>query len=210
MSFEELEREVKQDILAERWRRFLPGIIALITSVVLGVGGYKGYQYYQEQESLHAAQSFYHATNTLIYQREEGLYLLEQVIQNPEALGYQPLAQFALASEYIQDGNLVPVRDILLDIADNPKVSAQFVALATLQAAMISGDAEVNQALSKRLVPYLSSDSSWRHLARIAEAELALSNNDTSKAREIFTTALEDEQTPPEVRQRIGEMLSLL
>ena len=42
MSFEELEREVRQDLMAERWRKYRPGVIALVVSVLAAVAGYKG------------------------------------------------------------------------------------------------------------------------------------------------------------------------
>ena len=210
MSFEELDREVRQDLMAERWRKYRPGIIALVVSVLAAVGGYKGYQYYQQQQELAAAENYYTATRILLQDREAGLAALEGVMQDTGALGYQGLAQLQLAAEYLDRNEPEPAREILLDLADNPKTPAVFVASATIQAAMIAADQETRQDALRRLQPFLRDDNPWRHAARVAAVELALKAEDFARAREIVQLGLEDPATPRTAQIRNSKLQTLL
>lgn len=210
MSFEELDREVRQDLMAERWRKYRPGIIALVLSVLAAVGGYKGYQYYQQQQEITAADLYYNATQVLLQDRDAGIVALEGVIQNNNALGYRALAQLKLAAEYVHNDEPEPARTLLLGLADDTQTPKFFVASATIQAAMIPADPETNTDLLRRLTPLLHDDSPWRHAARVAAVELALINGDKAKALEILQLSLEDSGTPQTARVRINKLQTLL
>ena len=210
MSFEELDREVRQDLMAERWRKYRPGIIAMVVSVLAAVGGYKGYQYYQQQQEIAAAQTYYNATQILLQDRDAGLAALESVMQDNSTLGYQALAQLKLTSEYLNNDEPEPARAILLDLADNPKTPEFLVASATVQAAIIPTDQDNNADILGRLEPFLTDDSPWRHAARVAALELALKADDQAKTREILQLGLDDPATPQTSRIRIRKLQAIL
>ena len=210
MSFEELEREVRQDLMAERWRKYRPGVIALVVSVLGAVAGYKAYQYYQQQAEIQAAQNYYNATQVLLQDQESGLAALEIVMQDKGALGYQALAQLKLAAEYITAKDFEPAQAVLLDLADNPETPDFLVASASIQATLIPTAPETHAALLLRLEPFLRDDSPWRHAARIAATELTLKSGQQDKALDILQRGFDDPETPQSSRARINKLLTIL
>ncbi len=196
--------------MAERWRKYRPGVIALVVSVLAAVAGYKGYQYYQQQAEITAAQNYYNATQILLQDQEAGLAALESVMQDKSALGYQALAQLRLAAEYIDAEDFEPARAVLLDLADSPETPEFFVASASIQAALIPAASDNHAPLLLRLQPFLRDDSPWRHAARIAAVELALKSGNQDKAREILQQGVDDSSTPQSSRVRINKLLTIL
>ena len=210
MSFEELNREVKRDLQIEQIRKYLPGIITLIVSIVIGLGGYQAYQYYLQQQQLAASALFFEAEQAYEQNQLMGLTALEEVMQNDSAFGYQELAQFRVAGILLEQGKQPEAREVLLDLANRPETPSIMVTLATLYVAFMENDPAQAHAISNRLKPLTSDDTPWRHLARLAELELTLASGKNSKAVTLIDTILADAQTPVSIKIRLENLKGLV
>ena len=82
--------------------------------------------------------------------------------------------------------------------------------LAALLAASHTLDAGRSGEAADRLVPLSDGAGPWRHMARELRGFAVFEGGGTVEAREIFSALVEDVATPPGVRNRAGELLSLI
>ena len=210
MSFEELEREVRQELWHERWRKMRPGVIVLVVMILLSVTGYKGWQYYQSEQEIAAAERYFQIQQLLEQDDPSSIDALQAIIADQGNLGYQWLAQFRLASQYIAEENPAQARQTLLELAQQQDLRPYLRTVALLQAALLPAPQEARTGILVQLTPLLSDTNPWRHIARMAEVELLLRENNTAAVREKIEVMLNDSSTPVSLRETMSNILAVL
>jgi hypothetical protein len=206
--FHEVDEEVRRERLQKLWERYSIYIIALGVLIVAGIGGWRGYDYWQAKQAAEAGANF-EAALTL---SEQGKHAeAEQAFAKIAAeapAGYRVLARFRAAAELAQSKPAEAVKaydQLAADGALGPTLQD----LASLRAAMLLADKAPLAEMQKRLQPLTEAGRSFRASAREMLALSAWHNHDAAAARKYIDMIAADAETPPGARAR-AEVLSAL
>jgi hypothetical protein len=208
--FREVDEEVRRDELKGVWDKYGLYILGLCGVVILGVGGFKGWQAYQSAQAERAGSNFSHALD------------LEQAGKNDEALkafetlaaqgpkGYSTLAKFRLAGAQAKAGNVDLAIKSYDQLAADAQLDAIMRGLAQVRASALLLDQTKPAEVEKRLNALNKPDNPWRNSARELLALSAYQSGDMSKANQLYNEIITDPSAPGGIRQRAQLMISLM
>jgi hypothetical protein len=191
--FQEVDEEVRREQLKKLWERYQNYVIAAAVVLVLAVGGWRGYDWWQTKKAAEAGTAFENA----IALSEQGKHAEAEAafakLATDSTASYRALAQLRAAAELAQtdakgaiaaydkiaaDGSIPPV---LRDLAD----------------------------ARQRLESLAGSDRVFRHTARELLTLAAWRAGDRAAARRWIEMINADPETPPDERGRV-QMLDAL
>ncbi len=200
--------EVAEDLRAERarrvWKRYGTAIGAFALAVVLGVGGWQGWRWYDGRQAQAVAASFL-ATHQA--SEAEGADMAEMARRfgaiGPEAPpGYRLLAAMRQAALLSESGDKAGAREIWNRIGADPAVDGLWRNLANLLWVMHGLDIDPPAALEARLLPLAADGSPWRASAQELQALVALRAGQPEAARRTLLALAADPSAPQGVRDR--------
>lgn len=199
--FREVDEDFRRDQMARFWKRWGALIIGAVVIVVVGVGGWRYWDYLETTRAQEAATRFYEAQQQIEQTNvAAGQGLLEELAAS-ESGGYTLLARFRLAaSQSMQDP---AVGALAYDaIADDAAVPANFRDLARLRAALLRLDTQYETAAAQ-LQSLAAPENAYRHSAREALGVAALNRGDFEAAGTWFDQLAMDAETPQALRGRL-------
>lgn len=206
--FHEVDEEVRRERLRQMWDRY--GIFAIAAAVlfVAAVGGWRGYQWWEQKKAGEAGARFEQAVTL----SEEGKHAeaaeaFSKVASDGTA-GYRLLARLRAAAALAETDPQAAVR-AYDEIASSAGVSQPMQDLAALRAGILLVDTAPFNDVQRRLEPLSQSGRTFRHTAREMLALAAWRTNDATTARRYVDIISNDAETPQATRQRI-EVLSAL
>jgi hypothetical protein len=206
--FHEVDEEVRRERLQKLWDKYSIYIIALAVLIVAGIGGWRGYEYWQQKLAAAAGAKF-EAALTL---SDQGKHTqAEQAFAKIAAeapAGYRVLARFRAAAELAQEKPAEAVKAYDA-IAGDLALSQTLQDLAALRAAMLLADKAPLAEMQKRLQPLTEPGRTFRASARELLALSAWHNHDAAAARKYIDMIAADAETPSGTRAR-AEVLSAL
>lgn len=207
--FDEVQEEVRREQLRRIWERYSWLIVAVAVLIVAGVGGWRGYLYWEGKKAAEAGAQF-EAAATLAEQKktaESEAAFLKLAADAPS--GYRMLARFRAAAELgTRD---VPAAVKLYDeIAADRSVGAAERDLANLRAGGLLVDTAPYAEMKTRLEPLTGLDRTFRHSARELLAVSAWRNKDMTAARQWIEMINTDALTPQTLRSRMEALQALL
>jgi hypothetical protein len=206
--FQEVDEEVRREQLKKLWDRYGILFIALAVLIVVGVGAFRGYQYWQNKRAAEAGAQFEQAANLA----EQGKHAEAQAAFEKVAAegpsGYRVLARLRAASELANSDAKAAVAAYDAIAADN-SADQGLRDLAALRAGMLLVDTAPLDEMRRRLEPLSEPGRTFRHSAREMLALSAWRNNDKTTAKRYVDMVNDDPETPQGVRSRI-ELLSAL
>jgi hypothetical protein len=206
--FQEVDEEVRREQLQKLWDRYQNLVYAGIFLILAGVGGWLGYQRYEDNRAAQTGAAF-EAAQTL---NQEGKAAeAETAYAKVAAEGtasYRDLARVRQAAELAQRDPKLGIA-AYEKIADDSSVDPAWRDLAGLRAGSLYIDAGALKEARSRLEPLASEGRPYRYTARELLALAAWRAGDTASAKRWFELIVTDIQTPPATRSRI-EMLSAL
>lgn len=206
--FQEVDEEVRRERLQQLWERHSNLIIALALLLVLAVGGWRGYEYWEGQKAAEAGAAF------------EAAVALSEAEKHPEAqaafakvvaegtAGYRALARFREANELAKTDPVAAAKAYDALAADSSTGRALQDA-AAIRAGLILVDSASLADLTTRLEPLTAADRPFRHIARELLALAAYRAGDTAAAQKWFDLIATDTETPAGTRQRIEVLMTL-
>ena len=207
--FDEVDEEVRREQLQKLWERYSIYIVAGALLIVAAVGGWRGYQYVEEQKAAEAGAAF----EVAIGFAEQNKHSEAEAVFNKLAAsappGYRVLARLRAASE-------VAARDpkagakLYDDIAADRGVGTVQQDLARIRAAGLLIDTETYPNMLQRLEAAAKPDATFRHSARELLALSAWRANDTTAARQWLDMIANDGETPAALRSRAEALQALL
>lgn len=211
MSDESLYREVDEEIRQEQfkrlWARFGSLLIGLCLFVILGVGGYQGWQYWQKKQSEAAGDSYFAAAELAASGKpEEALKQFETISH----AGFASLAKMREAALLASQGKAADAVRIYDAIAADAAQDATLRDLANVRAAAVLADTAGFADIEKRLKPFDAEGNPWRHIAREIMAAVQWRLKDYAGADRQVQAILGDPETPASLRQRATMMAQLL
>ena len=207
--FREVDEEVRRERLEQLWKRYGNYIIAVALVILVGVGAWRGYIYWQERKAAEAGAA-YEAASVLA---DEGKHQeAEQAfakLATDGTAGYRGLARFREAAQLgLSDPKAaVAAYDALTSDAS---LGRSMQDLATMRAALLLVDTAPYQELRGRLEPLTAADRPFRHSARELLAFSAWRSGDGAAARKWIDAVLTDPSAPSSIRNRIDVLAALV
>ncbi|MCB2100209.1 MAG: tetratricopeptide repeat protein [Rhodobacterales bacterium] len=207
--FREIDEELRQEHYAKLWGKYGNVIIGAAVALVLGVAGYQGWHHYDVTTRQEQGSRFAQALEEASKDPAKGAQEFAALAKDGTA-GYALLAKLQEAGLKARSGDpngAVALYDAVIADGGIDKVYRD---LALLQRVMVQMDGGDPAALLAELAPLTDAGSAWRHSARELSAVLALKTGDTAKAVDLLRGLAEDSATPPDMRERAGELLAHL
>ena len=167
--FDEVSEELRQDQIKNLWKKYQKFIYLIFFIILLCVGGYKTYEYVEENKLLNNSTTFFSALAKVEKNLNNEAELSFNKLNSDKDSGYYLLSQFALADLNFKKGNLKKMEECYEEIVNNDNFEKFYRDLALLFLTMNSKNMN-NKDKIKRLNPILTSPSKLQSIA--AELEI--------------------------------------
>lgn len=205
--FREVDEEFRRDKATQFWKRWGGVMIGAAVIVVVGVGGWRYWQYLETSRAQQQAAQFYEAGQMLERDdRAGGRQLLEQLASGGG--GYAVLARFRLAAS-LGDSDPAAGARAYDALANDGAVPGTLRDLARLRGALLVMDSDPDAAASA-LQGLAAPASAFRHTARESLGLIALRRGDYDRAGQWFDQIAADPETPQALRGRLEIYSSLV
>ncbi len=208
--FQEVDEDVRREQFLRLWRRYGWLVALALVLIVLGTASVTGWTYYKTQRMMADGGRFAAAAMLLESGDSEAAARAFSEVANQAGGGYPILARFREAVALLESGDREGAIAVYDRLAADDGVGDLYRDLAALLAASHTLDAGRFGEAADRLAPLSDGAGPWRHMARELRGFAVLKSGRMVEAREIFSALVEDVATPPGVRNRAGELLSLI
>ena len=206
--FSEVDEEVRRERLQKLWDRWGNYIIALAVIIVLVIGGWRAWQWWELKRAAEAGAAF-DAAITLAEggKHQEAETALNKIIAD-SPYGYRTLSRFREAAELAQRDRVAAIKayDAL---AGDSGLGQTLQDLAGVRAGLLLVDTAPLGEMQRRLEPLTAADRPFRHTARELIALAAWRGGDGATARRWFDMIMTDAETPTGTRGRIEMLIAL-
>jgi hypothetical protein len=206
--FQEVNEEVRREQLKKLWQRYGNYIAAACIVVVVAVGGWRGYEWWQGKKAAESGAAFEQAVALADSgKREEAEAAFARLAIDGTA-GYRVLARLREAAQIARTDPKAAIK-AYEEIAAEGGADQVMRDFAALRAGYLLVDTSSYADLKAALEPLTGANRAFRHSARELLALSAWKAGDTGAARQWADTILADPQSPPGTRNR-AEVLSEL
>ena len=206
--FHEVDEEVRRERLKKLWERHGNYLVAACVLVVIGVGAWRGYEWWQAKQAAQSGAAFEQAVTLAEAGKHQEAVAAFAKLATDATAGYRVLARLREAAELAPTDSKAAVAAYDAIAADN-RAGQVIQDLAALRASFLLVDTAPYAEIVKRLEPLTAADRPFRHSAREILALSAWKAGDISTARRWTDMMMGDPLTPPGQRSR-AEMLSEL
>ena len=206
--FHEVDEEVRREQLKKLWQSYGHYAIAACILIVLGVGAWRGYEWWETKKAAEAGAAFEQAvTLAEAGEHAEAETAFAKLAADGTA-GYRVLARLREAAELGRTDKKAATKQYD-EIAADRSVGPVIRDLAALRAGLLLVDSISYGEMRARLEPLTAPDRAFRHSARELLALSAWREGDMGAARQWTNMIATDPQTPAGTRSR-AEVLSQL
>lgn len=210
--FREVDEELKQDRYEKLWRQYGKFVIAGAVVVVAAVAGWKAWESHQTSQRHAEGKKFATAAALMQDGKAADASAAFSQLAAEAGSGYGILARFYQASIVAKGGDAAGAIGIYDSIAEDSSAPDSMRELATvlgaLQALRVpSIDAAT---IEKKIQPMTGAGKSYRHVALEIMALTAQRAGNMEKARASYRAIVDDAASPPGIRARASQMLSIL
>jgi hypothetical protein len=206
--FQEVDEEVRREKLQQLWERHSNLIVSLALLVVLAVGGWRGYEWWEAKKAAESGTQF----ETAIRLAEDGKQAEAQAafakIAQDGSSGYRILARFREAAELSKTDPAAAV-NLYASLAADSSLDRTLRDLAAVRGGMILVDTAPLAELTAKLEPLTAADRPFRHTARELLALSAWRSGDTAAAKRWLDLIATDAETPAGIRARMDVLMTL-
>jgi hypothetical protein len=206
--FSEVDEEVRRERLQKLWERWGAHIVALAVVIVLAIGGWRAWQWWELKRAA-AAGAAYDAAILLSEagKHQEAETALDKVAADSPS-GYRTLARFREAAELALRDRQAAIKAYDALAADG-RLGRTLQDLAAVRAGLLLVDTASLGELQTRLEPLTAADRPFRHTARELIALAAWRGGEIATARRWFDLIMTDAETPTGTRGRIEMLIAL-
>jgi hypothetical protein len=205
----EVDEELRREQLQKLWQRYGVYVIGAALVVVLGVAGWRGWEWYQSREAAKAGARFETALELAEGNKRGEADQILAALAREAPSGYALLARFRAAAELAEHDKAAGAAayDAL---ANDTSIEPSLRDLAKVRAALALVDTASAAEIAGRLDPLIATNSPFRPSAREVLGLARFRTGEAEAARKLFTDILTDPETPPTMRSRAQLMLALL
>jgi hypothetical protein len=206
--FQEVDEELRRERLKQLWERHGNLIVALALVIVVGVAGWRGYQWWDAKKAAEAGTAF----EAALALSEAGKHAeAEAAFAKVAADGtasYRVLARFSEAAELGETDPQAAVKAYDALAADS-RIGRVMQDLAAVRASLILLDTAPYSELAARLEPLTANDRAFHNTAREVLAFSAWRSSDVAAVRRWVDLIMSDAETPPGIRDRAQVLMAL-
>jgi hypothetical protein len=205
--FREVDEEVRQEQFKKLWARFGNLVIGICLLVILAVGGYQGWHFWQKKQAQAAGDAYFSAAELATDGKPDEALKQFATITHPGFTGLARMREAAILSSQGKSEDAVKIYDAVA--ADGTQDGTLRDLAAVRAAAELSNSASFAD-IEKRLKPFDAEGNPWRHVAREIMAATQWRLKDYAGADTQVQAILGDPETPASLRQRAQVMAQLL
>jgi hypothetical protein len=207
--FNEIDEEVRRERLKKLWERYGHFVVVAAVVLVMGIGGWRGYEWWGARKAAEAGVAFEAATVL----SDQGKHAEAETAFAKLAVegnaGYRTLARFREASELAKRDAKAAVK-LYDELAADRGIGQVMQDLAAVRAAFLLVDNASVDELRHRLEAPSEPRRAFRHTAREVLALGAWRAGNATEARRWFDMILTDADTPSGTRSRIEILMALV
>ena len=207
--FNEVDEEVRREQLKKLWERYGIYLVALCVLIVVGVGAWRGYEWWQGQQAAKSGAAFEHAVALAQAGKHQEAEAAFAKLAGDGTAGYRVLARLREAAELAPTDRNAAVK-AYDEIAADRNAGQVIQDLATVRAGYLLVDTAPYAELLTRLEPLTANDRTFRHTAREILALSAWKAGDMTAARKWTDMIMADPQTPAGTRSRAQVLSELI
>jgi len=207
--FQEVDEEVRRERLKKLWEQYGNYLVAVCVVVVVAVGAWRGYEWWQAKKAGEAGAAFESAVLLAEAGKHQEADAAFAKLATDGTAGYRVLARLREAAELAQtDGKAaVAAYD---EIAGDKSAGQVIQDLAAVRAGFLLVDTAPYSEMRTRLEPLTAADRTFRHSARETLALSAWKTGDLNAARQWADMIIGDLQTPASTRSRAEVLTELI
>jgi hypothetical protein len=206
--FAEIDEEVRRERYKQLWDQYGTYVIAAVLVIVLGIGGWRGYQWWEARRAAEAGAAFEAAAALADEDKHAEAETAFSKIAADAPSGYRVLARLREAASLAQRDPKAAAK-IYDQVATDSSAGQVLQDLANLRAGMALADTESYDALLARLEPLTGADRAFRHTARELLAFAAWRSNNSEAVKRWAEMIVTDGETPASTRSRIDMLMAL-
>jgi len=206
--FNEVDEEVRREKLKQLWERHQVLIVGAALLIIVLVGGWRLYEWYEAKQAAEAGGAFQAAMALSAEGKRSEAEAAFAKVAEQGAAGYRDIARLQAAGEIAQRDPKAAV-EAYDKLAADTRMSQTMRDLAAVRAGFLLVDAAPYEDMRQRLEPAAASDRPFRNSARELLALSALRANDLPAARKWFDLIVTDAGAPQGLRQRIQMLMAL-
>ncbi|QIB32537.1 tetratricopeptide repeat protein [Ancylobacter pratisalsi] len=206
--FHEIDEDLRRERFSRLWNRFGIYIIAAAVLIVVGVAGWRTYEWWKLEQEQAVGARFEAALKLATEGKHGEAEAAFTEIEKDGTAGYRTLARFRAATELAASDRTSAVADFDAIAADS---SVPFLMrdMARVRAAVLLVDTAPLAEIESRLGTLDTPEDAFRHSARELIGLAQYKAGDYKAAAATFAKILNDGQTPPGLRQRADLILAL-
>jgi hypothetical protein len=206
--FQEVDEEVRREQLKKLWERYQVLVYVVAALILLGVGGWRAYEWWQAKQAAQAGAQFENA----IVLSEQGKHAeSEAIFARIASEGtpiYRSLARLRQAAEVTESDPKAAIAAYQKIAADNSDGQV-LQDLAALRAGALLIDNSSYADVRNQLEPLTASGRTFRHTARELLALAAWRAGDTTSMKHWYEAMTSDPETPASTRSRVEMLMAL-
>ena len=206
--FQEVDEEVRRERLKKLWQRYGNYIIAGCLLVVVGIAGWRGYEWLEAKRAAESGAAFEQAVTLAESGKVQEAEAAFAKLATAGTAGYRVLSRLREAAELAQSDPKAAIK-AYEEIAADRAAGQVIQDLATLRAGLLLVDHTPYADLRSRLEPLTGPERAFRYSARDLLALSAWKQGDVSAAKQWTEAIIGDPLTPAGARSR-AEVLSQL
>jgi hypothetical protein len=206
--FREIEEEVRQDRYRKLWERYGNYAVAGAVVLMVAIGGYRFWQYYQTEQMLKASDAFQDSSELILANRlPEAQKAYTDLAANAPA-GYTELSKFRQAEILIAQGSFDEADKIFraLTASDFPHLAA----IARLRLAVNIVDSSPRSDIDSLMAPLTDAENPWRFAANEIIAYRDLRDGKREQALGSFEKLAAETDAPEGIRSRAQAFVTYL
>jgi hypothetical protein len=206
--FHEVDEEVRREQLKKLWDRYGNYALAAAVLVVIGIGGFRAYTWWEAQKAAESGAAFETAASLAESGKHSEAEAAFAKLAVDGTAGYRNLARVRAAAE-------LALTDPKAAVAEYEKIAKDSTAgpvlqdLAAVRAGALLIDASAFAQAEGLLEPAAANDRTFRHTARELLVLAFWRAGDAGQAKRWLDLMLSDPQTPPAVRSRVEMLMAL-
>jgi hypothetical protein len=207
--FNEVDEDLRREQLKKIWEKYSLLIIAVAILIVVGVGGWRGYNYLEGKKAAEAGAAFDRAVELAEQNKHAEAEAAFTKLAAEAPAGYRTMARLRAAAEAVSRDPQAAVK-LYDDIIADRTVAAPEQDLARIRAGSLLLETAPYEAMQTRLEPATANTSTYRHSARELLALSAWKANNATATRQWLDMMSNDSETPASLRTRAEALQALL